>query len=212
MVRTFNFVCVLGLFGAATLFPPVAHASTITLESASNIAGAPGDVIGWGVEITSPTYWLLVDSVQSTYASYPLGLSADATPVTDYLSVFSLLNGLIVDPGGTFSQDFRAGDPGTTGQGLGAFHIRPDAAPGATESGDILVSYALFNGNPYTCGNDCFQVDANGNPSSSDLVDTLASRVSVTQPATVPEPGGLFLPLTGIALILLSSRKRRPVD
>ena len=54
-------------------------------------------------------------------------------------------------------------------------------------------------------------MDADGNPSSSDLVDTLASSVSVTEAIGVPEPGGLFLPLTAIAAILLSSRKRRRI-
>jgi len=53
------------------------------------------------------------------------------------------------------------------------------------------------------------QVDADGNPSSSDLIATLASDVRVTgAPSEVPGPNQLPLLAAGIAATLLATRKR----
>ena len=57
-----------------------------------------------------------MSSVQSEYASYPGGLSADLTPVIDYLS------GILISPlDGTFVQAFQAAGASSPGEGLGRF-------------------------------------------------------------------------------------------
>lgn len=168
----------------------------------TTISGAPGSTIGWGVDISSDTYWLIVTSVQSTFAQFPGGLSSSATtPVEDYLTGYFSTN--TVSPGNPLNMPFV---PSTAGLG---FSIRPDAVVGTTEFGEIVLNYILFDGDPNGNGSPN-QVDEQGSLSSSDIVVRLGANVTAVEAKSeVPEPGTTLLLGFGLAQVAAIGYLRR---
>lgn len=158
-------------------------AVTISLTPADGVVfGNPGDTVNWGFTITGdPTNWLLITSVQST------------TPIEDVLSTFVGTNGYALAPG-LLTPWTESSTPGlaATAGALARFQIPLAALPGSAINGTFLVTYDLFDANPFV----------NGNVVSSGEFGPLPFRVTVNDVSTVPEPGTFWVAaVAGLALI-----------
>lgn len=158
-------------------------ALTISLTPADGeVFGSPGGTVSWGFTITGDaTNWLLITSVQS------------ASPIEDVLSVFAGANSYALAPGLAMPWTESA-TPGlaVSAGALARFAIPAGALPGSVISGSLLVTYDLFDANPF----------ANGNFVSSGEFEPLAFRVNVADATGVPEPGTFWVvTVAGLALI-----------
>ena len=160
---------------------PIYGSPVATLEE-SNLTGAPGSTVLWTVNLApDAVYWMIVTSVQSDYLPFPAGLSADAEPVVDLLSLWFQTASVALSPGGS-----------PLVQPLGSFAIRSDALAGAAESALIRIFYDLYDNDPFSGGGQIFPDDDPG-------FLELPSSVSVSE---VPEPGSWLLLVSGLAALL----------
>lgn len=188
----------LGLRASAflSLLMPLAHATTtFTLNPADgNLAGDPGQTVGWGFTIVDDTFWL---TVAGTGFCTTFNTSTDSLPCQPANLVphgtytdFTQFNFIDVAPGvpDTSQQTF---DP-IAQVGAGSFQIDANAPLGLL-SGVVVIDVLLFDGDPLTGGN-------------------FSSEEFITAPATVdvvPEPNTAALALLGSCAVLLLRRKLR---
>jgi hypothetical protein len=168
------------LFSLALLCASISAAPLLTLNpSNGQISGAQGSTIGWGFNLTGDqASWVLITNVQSD-----VNLAAIGT-FQDLLSNWFANNSFALAPGGSLN-DTTAGNLASVALSAGA--------PLGPVSGNLLVSYELYDGNPFVGGNFL-------SPGSL----TNAFTITVTP---IPEPAtGL---LVAAALIALSRIRRR---
>jgi len=185
------------LLRTALLFLSSAAASsalTITLSPADGLlSGIPGSTLSWGFSITGDTNnWFVVTSVQSS-----------TVLVLDVLSVFVNDNSYALPPGlaTPWTQSFTPNLAATAGA-LARYTIPPTARPGNAISGDFLVTYDLYEANPFVGGNFV----------SSGEFARLPFTVRVTAPgAAVPEPASLWLSASAGLLLFHLRRGRKPI-
>lgn len=157
--------------------------SLSTLPSDGHVAGAPGETVGWGYEITN-------DDIENSLLV--TGLSADAFQSgTPDAFIFDFP---AVAPGATVTIAF---DP-VGFWGLYAFTWDVDAPAGAVNAGTFVASAEWYDADPFDGGN----VLAVAADASAPYSVSLESP-----PVPVPEPGSVavFLP----ALVMLASARRR---
>ena len=177
----------------------VVHADpTLMLIPSPDIAGAPGETIGWGYSITNDTtFYLLVDSSNfcgvggdpaftdcTTPYDPPFEFGPSYGTYQDYIAS----NLTIIAPLSTASESFDS----TLMTGVGAYMIDPAAPMGAIDIGNVFVSYQEFNGDPLS----------GGTQASGDIEMSSPASVMV-----VPEP--VTLALTGWGLLALGWARRR---
>jgi hypothetical protein len=113
------------------------------LPGSGDIAGAPGETIGWGysIENQSTTYWLVPTSVDP--GAFQSGTS---NLIFDFP---------IVAPGSSVTAPFDA----NALTGLMAFTWDTSVPPGTVESGLFLLNAEWWNGDPLAGGHFAFAAD-----------------------------------------------------
>ncbi len=176
---------------------PVHAAPVLTVTPASGtISGLQGSTVGWGFTITNTVNYLEVTS--SEFCSNPVSLPfCSASTVGTYTDIVgSESNPVIVGPSPESSSVTQAFN-NSAQTGFGAFKIAATAANGATDSGQLVLTYDLFSVSPN---------DGNFDP-GADTISTdnfLKANATINvNPAvpTVPEPGSfgfLVLALGGL--------------
>ena len=177
---------------AISLLTPLASASGVTLSLAQpDLTGLPGSTVGWGFSLVNDTPgYLVITSVQSTFANAPVGLSATNPAVEDYLSNWMVNNAFALAPGATLTQAFSQ----TLGEGLAAFAIAPGAS--GMEAGTLIATYLLFDADPFS------DPDALAFPDPAPLY--VNARVTAGG-AAAPEPSTWLL--MGLGLVWLMRRR-----
>jgi hypothetical protein len=171
---------VAGLASAAPVFP--------TLNFTADIAGQPGDTIGWSFSLTwdSPDEWLSVTESALEGESNPsLGTYTDFIgPQGGPLPDFAMA------PSTTWSETF---DP-TLMTGLGSYTIDPGAALLATDTGQITIFYDIFDASPIDGGN----LLTSGSISAD-------FSVEVGDDVAAPEPASWALAVIGLVMLGIGS-------
>jgi len=178
---------------AAVLLALPARTATLTLDPVGgSISGLPGQTIGWGFTLTSnATDWISVTSSALTFETNPsLGI------YTDFIGLQSGPSpSFAVAPGASWTEVFDG-----ISQGIGSYALDPGAIPFSQNTGQLMVFFDIFNGDP-TNG---------GIQTGSDFVSA-AFSITVDAPApSVPEPATLGLTFLALA-VFAADRAKRPV-
>jgi hypothetical protein len=156
-------------------------ATTLTLIPASGtVMGTAGSTVGWGFSINNNTSFLVVTSADFVPAS-TLG------SFSDFIAQFNVIT---VGPSPeltTVSQTFDS----TLQTGIGSFAISNAAPPGASATGQIVLTYDLYSVSP-------------NDPSFDPDVDTISTDNILTTSATAALPAPIpALAPWGLALMAL---------
>jgi hypothetical protein len=123
------------------------------------VQGAPTQTVGWGFVIANNTpNYLVVDASDfcglggnplftdcSTPYNPPFQFGPSLGTYTDFIAT----NFTIIPPNSTVTQNFDA----AAMMGVGAYMISPTAPPGATDPGNVFISFFTCSGNPLVdCG------------------------------------------------------------
>lgn len=167
---------------------PLSASPILTLDPPSGaVNGLPGTTVGWGFNITNDTSSFLV--VTSLTAS---GFSLGIGSLTDYIAA---LNFYVVAPNSSLPVAFSS----ATTQGTAAYAINAGATAGASDSGLFAITYDLLVNDP----------NGGGGSDPNDQFGLAFADVSASVTVTdVPEPGALFMLLTGVGLLLVAARRR----
>jgi len=164
-----------------------AHADGVVSFSAvpADISGPPGSTVGWGYSITNGTS----DWVETTNVDQGLFQQGTFSALFDFP---------VIAPGATVTENFIFTNGTGIDIGLGEFAWDANAPVGFVNSGFFVLSYELFSGDPILDPN-AIDLGAGAN---------ISTPYSVTVSSTaIPEPGSLYLALSGIGIVLLF-RKR----
>jgi hypothetical protein len=153
-----------------------------------DVHGYPGTTVGWGYTVTndSPTDWIVLSASDFTPPPPSWGT------YTDFIQNYFVLLAPAGSPGDTWTEFNAQSQTGT-----GSFLIDPQANPGDTATGNIIISFDRYDGDPTNGGN---YIDA----------ATVFASASVTVDP-VPEPSTFFLLGGGLAGLFWSRRKSRSV-
>jgi hypothetical protein len=174
-MRAFSFspslLAILALFAG----PIPAHADEFNLILSSNLAGIPGQTVGFGFTFEDTRAYDFLDDSQlsssPTFATY-----------TDFIPG----NGIELLPGQTLSEPYFVSGPGSPGgttlSGIGEFQIDPGATIGDTFSGSLTLFYDSYLTDP--------DLDPNAH---GDYGLSFTVPFTLTVVATPPETG----PVTG---------------
>jgi len=187
------------LFLLACLAPAARAGAIVALDPVDGvISGAPGGTVGWGFTVTNGANWISIDSVSIENETSPLGGASGG--FTSYMDLLGGLTNGVTPPNQMWSLVFSPGSPGT---GIGQYAIDASTPLGASDSGDFVIFYDEFSGDPSTCGS-CFvdtlqMFDSGGNPPAFTI------NVAVT---SVPEPASALLVLAA-GIVALARRPGR---
>jgi hypothetical protein len=169
------------------------HAGLITLSldpTGGAIAILPGQTSGWGFTLDDQSAgWISVTSSALTFETNPsLGL---------YTDFIGLQGGpdpsFAVAPFVSWSQAFDS-----VSSGLGSYNVSSSAAPFAEDTGLVLVSFDIFDGDP-----------TNGGMQTGSSSVSAAFKVDIARPpAQVPEPSSLRLTVTAILAMAAVALRR----
>ena len=171
-------------------------ALTLTLAPGTgSITGSPGQTVGWGFTISSdPASWLVITSVQ--------GDGGTVGTFADVLSNFVLANSYALAPGAAnWTQSSTPGIAASAGA-IGQIAINAGAAVGSFVAGTMLVTYDLYDADPFV----------NPNAVGTSGFFEAAYRLDVVAPtnAEVPEPGSAGLVVLGVGgLGMVHARRAR---
>lgn len=174
---------------ALALCGPVSAAPVVTLVPGGGAAqGPPGGLTGWGFEVTpDAVYWTTFTGVIAFNETNPaLGL------FLDLLGPQGGPSGGVLAPGAAVWTEPSAP---FLGLGLGLYVIDGAAVAGAGNSGEFLILYERYSGDPASCGG-CF-VDSG-----------FASVPFMVQVVPEPATGGL-LALGLYAMCSISQRRAK---
>jgi len=167
------------------------HASPILTLNPNDIAGQPGQTVGWGFDLTPDTLdWTTITGLVEQ-------LDGPSIPgfFMDLVSPQGGPDGGLLDPG---APDWTESFDPVNQTGLASFSIDPSATPGSGMSGQFLVLYETFSFDPRICG-DCFV-------SSGALTAPFSLDVPVS--SAVPEPETITVVAMGLLLGLLGMYRR----
>jgi len=168
----------------------------------SNLSGPPDSTVGWGFTITNDSGYIEITSSQfcENPVNFPLICSLPTTGTySDFIGTYSDV--IVGPPGGT--------DPDSVSQlifnpitdtGVGSFVINSGASVGASDTGEIVLTYTLTNLDPN---------NPNATVLGSDLQLTANTNITVSAPVAplaLPEPGTAWLLIFGVAGVWLRRR------
>jgi hypothetical protein len=182
------------LYSYATLLlaAATAHADSISLQPGDSISGMPGSTIGWGFTLAPDPQFavsiigsFLIDETDPSIGSY--------SDIASYLGGPSL--GLLQPGGPAWTEPFVFNPDPSQETGLGSFEINPDAKPGESDSGVILVEYETFDVTPACMG--CYVASS---------VFEVPFNVTVSG---VPEPSTFTMVLSVLGIAMGWRKKRK---
>ena len=179
---------------AGPMTPPT---PTLSLLPSGDISGPAGANIGWGFTITNNLDYIEITSAEFCLTPFPACSAPTIGMFTDIISQFG--NDVIVGPPGAMDDPSTVSEPYEFDMmaktGVGNFAINPGALPGDTNSGQIVLTYNVFDQDPNNGGMELFD----------DQVLTANASVTVTA-ATTPEPATAGLLVLGMAALVLVRR------
>ena len=151
-----------------------------TIPPGGNLAGSPGETVGWGykIENTDPNYWLSVGNISSD----PFTVGVPDATVFDYPKLA---------PGGSRTVNYNGMN------GLLQVSIDTNAMVGSVDSGSFFLDADWYDGEP------------GGGGSFIGSADQQSAPYSLTVTAPVPEPGTMLLLGSGLAGLAGCGRRRR---
>jgi hypothetical protein len=181
------------------LCAPASATPTLTLSPAT-IAEAPGSATGWGFTITNDANYIEITSAQ--FCLNPVAFPACDAPVqgtfTDFISAF---NDIVVGhSGGTLPGSISQSFDALLFTGIGSFSFLPGTTVGASDAGQIVLTYNVFDADPNGAA------PANQIGFDQVLVANTTATVSANTNA-VPEPTSAIL--IGAGILTLAVRRRR---
>ena len=183
----------------------LAASPILTLNpSSGNLSGVPGALAGWGFTITNDSGYIEINSSQFCVAPVNFPVSCNPPTTGTYTDIISTDNDIIVGPPGGTDPDsvMQAFDPvGLTG--VGSFLIDSGAMPGASDAGQIVLTYTLTNLDPN---------DPNAVVLGTGLILSADASITVSQPLPppmVPEPATAGLLGSALLALLADAPRRR---
>lgn len=174
----------------------IASAVTITLDPASgNLTALPGQTVGWGFTVDSPTSYFVPTAVNFIPASGD-GVFTDI--LGPRLTVF--VAGPAPDENPNVSEAFNM----SLGTGLASFAVNAGVALGTVISGNILIDYDLFSVSP---NNPSFDPDAHYLGAGPTISLDASILVDNTPTSATPEPSAALLLAGGLLLAGLRMRR-----
>jgi len=174
----------------------IASAVSITLNPASgNLTALPGQTVGWGFTVNSPTSYFVPTAVNFVPASSD-GVFTDM--LGPRLTVFVAGPGPGESP--VVSEAFNVG----LGTGLASFAVNGGVALGTVISGNILIDYDLFSVSP---NNPLFDPDAHYLGAGTTISLDASILVTNTPTSDTPEPSAALLLAGGLLLATLRMRR-----
>lgn len=159
------------------------------IPTSGAVYGPPGGTGGWGVVLTGdPVYYAVITSVQESGITPPSSFE-------DLLTPYLANNLLAIGPGTTLTLPFDE----ALGTGLGEVHISPGAPPGAQDIGTLMITYDLYDADPFAGP---ANYTGSGDASRSFELNVIGGT------AAIPEPSTLMLLGTALA-VLAGARLRR---
>ena len=156
------------------------------------LTGIPGGTVGWGFTISDSSEYVVVSETGFCAA----GATVSDLPCTNPSGTYTdfSFNIPVVGPSPD-SPSVTQGFDLASQLGYGSFTIGSGVTSGTVLIGEIAVVYDLFTGDPSS--------DPNATQIGGDNFTSLPASISVSDAATVPEPGTLMataLTLCGIGL------------
>lgn len=145
-------------------------------DIASTFSTAPNNTLLIPFSITpDTTNYVVINSVQGTITRSP----GEIYSILDILSNFVFNNAYALAPGATpWTDAFTPNLAGTTAGAIGSIAFPANATPGQA-AGNILISYELFNLDPF--------VEPTAISIGTNTLNTLFT-VNISAPTAVPEP------------------------
>jgi hypothetical protein len=172
-----------------------------------SLSGPPGPTLGWGFTIANDSGYIEITSSQfcENPVNFPLVCSSPTTGTYNDI-ISSPPNDVIVGPpGGTEADSVSQSFDPVALMGVGSFVINGGASVGASDAGEIVLTYNLSDLDPN---------DPNYDPSvdllATDLQLTANTNITVSGPAGppgLPEPGTAWLAF-GVLGVCLALRLR----
>lgn len=188
-------ILMLGLMASLCL----GQSPSLTLPNGGLITGAPGQTTGWGFTFddrgdTSGDFLLITQSDFCVGAFSPpcvnsLGSYSDFVGADQFLVIGPSPYSLIA------TQDFNLSDE----TGTGSFAINSGAGFGDSVSGNLTVTYDLYNGDP-----------AGGNATLIAGSLTASALAEVQVVSDTPEPATALLFALGVAILACRAFSMRP--
>jgi hypothetical protein len=174
----------------------IASAVTLTLSPASgNLTALPGQTVGWGFTVNSPTEYFVPTAVNFVPAS---GDGVFTDMLGPRLTVF--VAGPAPDENPLVSEAFNIG----LGTGLASFTVNAGVPLGTVIGGNILIDYDLFSVSP---NNPLFDPGAHYLGAGTTISLDASILVDNTPVSETPEPSAAVLLASGI--LLAGFRMRR---
>src|SRR5579871_231418 len=186
------FACLAVVFSAAA-----AHGDsivTLTLNPAGGaISGAPGSTVGWGFTLTDLSSSDFVVPTNSDFC--PDGLIASPCPAIGHPSVgvySDIISGSVFDigPEESVTQDFDSSIP----SGFGSATMNVTANIGDTTSGELVLYYDVYDGDPLSSGSLIL--------TDQEALAPASILVVASERESVPEPASLLLFVTGVVALI----------
>ncbi|MBM3788681.1 MAG: hypothetical protein FJW30_30460 [Acidobacteria bacterium] len=179
------------LLATATL-----SAVTITLNPASgNLTALPGQTVGWGFTVDSPTNYFVPTAVNFVPAS---GDGVFADMLGPRLTVF--VAGPAPDENPNVTEAFDVG----LGTGLASFTVNGGVALGTVIAGNILIDYDLFSVSP---SNPSFDPGAHYLGAGTTISLDTSILVDNASTSEIPEPSAALLLAGGLLFAGLRMRR-----
>jgi hypothetical protein len=175
---------------------------TLTLTPAGGaITGTAGSTVGWGFTLTNPsTDFLVITGSDFCVGTITSPCSNPLGSYTDFIGQQYFVTGPSPESS-SMSQSFDL----LALTGMGSFLINPLALPGDSATGQLVLSYDLFNLSP----NDGNFDSITNTVSNGNFLMTSASVTVTTPVAATPEPSSWLLLASGLASAFLVSKLRR---
>jgi hypothetical protein len=159
------------------------------IPSDGTISGTPGSVIGWGFDIQGDaTDWVSIVGASLLNETNPLGT------FNSYIDFYGGPVDFAIPPGTEWTMTFSAGPFPVIGTGVGEYAISNTAIIGSQDTGQVVIDYDLFDGDPLQGGNQL-------NTTPLELLTANGALPSFTINVVSPEPASWIVCAGGLIAI-----------